>query len=158
MYPFKIYPSDLLSLPWNFTKKMEESNEVQVTINRPTKIIHFSDGVDEEIEQEKATEVNCTVSNNVDDVNPQSGWMPWLSHYAWKSSSKMLNAVDYAGEGLANFFGITTPKYQIEIDEYERVQEEKKQLEEESAGWVPKNAGNDIPLVLTEPTNNPSKV
>lgn len=52
---------------------------------------------------------------------------------------------------MASFFGITTPKYQIEIDEHERVTEEKRKMEEEAVGWVPKNAGGDIPLVLNEP-------
>lgn len=69
----------------------------------------------------------------------------------------MLNAVDYAGESLAGFFGITTPKYQIEIDEYERMKEEKRKLEEDSSGWVPKNAGGDIPLVLNEPVKDLDK-
>lgn len=78
-------------------------------------------------------------------------WAPWFSHYAWKSGTKVLGAVDYAGESLASFFGITTPKYQIEIDEHERVTEEKRKMEEEAVGWVPKNAGGDIPLVLNEP-------
>lgn len=87
-------------------------------------------------------------------------WGPWFSHYAWKSGSKVLNAVDYAGESLASLFGITTPKYQIEIDEYERIKEEKKKMDEESVGWI-KNQGGDIPLVLNEPgkvLNNPANV
>nr|XP_034832689.1 protein FAM177A1-like isoform X2 [Maniola hyperantus] len=110
-------------------------SEVQVTINRPKQVIHFSDGVEEEIEEEKKN----------------LSWGPWLSHYALKSGSSVLYAVDYAGESLASFFGITTPKYQIEIDEYERLQEEKQKLEEESVGWVPRNVGGDIPLVMSEP-------
>ncbi|XP_045773776.1 protein FAM177A1-like isoform X2 [Maniola jurtina] len=110
-------------------------SEVQVTINRPKRIIHFSDGVEEEIEEEKKN----------------LSWGPWLSHYALKSGSSVLYAVDYAGESLATFFGITTPKYQIEIDEYERIQEEKRKLEEESAGWVPRNVEGEIPLVMSEP-------
>lgn len=69
----------------------------------------------------------------------------------------MLNAVDYAGESLASFFGITTPKYQIEIDEYERIQEIQKKIEEDSAGWVPKNGGGNIPLVMNEPVKDLSK-
>lgn len=84
-------------------------------------------------------------------------WGPWLFHYASKSGNKMLNAVDYVGEGLASFFGITTPKYQIEIDEYERLHEEKKKLEEDSVGWVPKNGGGDVPLVLNEPGKDVNK-
>lgn len=31
-------------------------------------------------------------------------------------------------------------------------------MEEESAGWVPKNGGGDVPLVLDEPTKDLSKV
>lgn len=87
-------------------------------------------------------------------------WGPWFGYYAWKSSNKVLNAVDYAGESLANFFGITTPKYQIEIDEHERQLEEKRKMDEEATGWVPKDAGGDIPLVLNEPlkVDSPSKV
>lgn len=81
-------------------------------------------------------------------------WGPWISYYAWKSSTKALNAVDTAGETLASFFGITTPKYQIEINEYKRLQEEKKKIEEESAGWVPKSSGGNVPLVLNEPVKD----
>lgn len=36
----------------------------------------------------------------------------------------MLSACDYVGESLANFLGITAPKYQYEIDEYNRAMEE----------------------------------
>ncbi|XP_050344376.1 protein FAM177B isoform X2 [Nymphalis io] len=110
-------------------------SQVNLTMNRSIRILHFSDGVEEEIEEEKKSLT----------------WGPWLSYQATKSGSKVLNAVDYAGESLANFFGITTPKYQIEINEYERLQEEKKKIEDESAGWVPKNGGGNIPLVLNEP-------
>nr|XP_026494647.1 protein FAM177B isoform X2 [Vanessa tameamea] len=117
----------------NEVNKMDSA--VHVNINRSIRMLHFSDGVEEEIEEEKKSLT----------------WGPWFSHYASRSGSKVLNAVDYAGESLANFFGITTPKYQIEINEYERLQEEKKRIEDESAGWVPKNGGGDIPLVLNEP-------
>ncbi|XP_023946406.1 protein FAM177A1 isoform X2 [Bicyclus anynana] len=115
---------------------VKQDSEVQLTINKPKRVIHFSDGVEEDIEEEKKS----------------LSWGPWFSYYTWKSGVTALNAVDYAGESLASFFGITTPKYQIEIDEYERLQEEKRQMDEESAGWVPKNVGGDIPLVMSEPS------
>ncbi|KAJ8719503.1 hypothetical protein PYW08_011678 [Mythimna loreyi] len=130
---------------------MENNNETQVTINKPVRVLHFSDGVEEEIEEVDAVEL-ASEPQETNNVDPKTlPWGPWFSHYAWKSGNKMLNAVDYAGESLAGFFGITTPKYQMEIDEYERVKEEKRKLEEDAAGWVPKNAGGDIPLVLNEP-------
>ncbi|XP_050344375.1 protein FAM177B isoform X1 [Nymphalis io] len=126
-------------------------SQVNLTMNRSIRILHFSDGVEEEIEEEKVNELQ-SVNKTDANVDPKSlTWGPWLSYQATKSGSKVLNAVDYAGESLANFFGITTPKYQIEINEYERLQEEKKKIEDESAGWVPKNGGGNIPLVLNEP-------
>ncbi|CAK1582917.1 unnamed protein product [Parnassius mnemosyne] len=128
------------------------NTQVNVTINRPIRILHFSDGVEEEIQEANVNEL-ASVPKIEDNIDPTTlSWGPWFSHYAMKSGKKVLNAVDYAGESLANFFGITTPKYQIEIDEYERIKEEKKKMEEESIGWVPKNGGGNIPLVLNEPT------
>lgn len=138
---------------------MEEKSKTQfeVRINKPARVLHFSDGVEEEIEENKVVELRSELKTE-DNVDPKTlSWGPWFSYYAWKSGAKALNAVDSAGEALAGFFGITTPKYQIEIDEYERIQEEKKKIEEESAGWVPKDAGGDIPLVLNEPSKDMNK-
>lgn len=62
-------------------------------------------------------------------------WIPWFSHV----SSKALAACDYVGETLADFLGITAPKYQYEIEEAKRMQEdekaEKKAVDLEMAGW-----------------------
>ncbi|XP_026330826.1 protein FAM177A1-like [Hyposmocoma kahamanoa] len=132
--------------------------QTSVTINTPSKVIHCSDGVIEDIHEENVVEVASAPQNQVSEVDPKTlAWGPWFSHYACKSGSKVLNAVDYAGESLASFFGITTPKYQIEIDEYERIQEIQRKIEEDSAGWVPKNGGGDIPLVMNEPVKDLSK-
>lgn len=38
--------------------------------------------------------------------------------------SSALNTVDYLGESLANFFGITTPKYQFEINYHKNIMQE----------------------------------
>ncbi|VVD05028.1 protein FAM177A1-like [Leptidea sinapis] len=130
---------------------MGSNDQVALTINTPQRFIHYSDGVDEEMPEEQVEITNCT-PNDAECIDPKSlSWVPWVSYYIWKSGTKALNVVDYAGENLAHFFGITTPKYQIEINEYERLQEEKKKIEEETAGWIPKNSGGDIPLVLNEP-------
>lgn len=128
----------------------DNQKQVKVTINNTGRILHFSDGVDEEIEETMVDALNAAPDEDTTDPKTLN-WGPWFSYYAWKSGTKVLNAVDYAGEGLANFFGITTPKYQIEISEYERIQAEKKRIEEESVGWVPKSEGGNIPLVLNEP-------
>jgi len=47
--------------------------------------------------------------------------MPWFAYQAWNMGSKSLEVCDYLGEKLAAFFGITTPKYQYVIDEYNRM-------------------------------------
>ncbi|CAH2041556.1 unnamed protein product, partial [Iphiclides podalirius] len=122
--------------------------QVNINISRPIKVIHFSDGIEEEIEEVTANNLDCAPKSEHNVDTATLSWGPWISHYAKKSGTKVLNAVDYAGESLAHFFGITTPKYQIEIDEYERMEEEKKKIEDESAGWVAKNSDGNIPLVL----------
>lgn len=38
--------------------------------------------------------------------------------------SSTLNSIDYVGESLANFFGITTPKYQFEINYHNNIMQE----------------------------------
>lgn len=48
-------------------------------------------------------------------------------------------ACDYVGESLADFFGITSPKYNYEIEHAKRIQEQRaKEREEEKnvGGWM----------------------
>lgn len=47
------------------------NTQVQVTINRPITILHFSDGVEEEIEEEKVNDVQ-NVQKTHENVNPVS--------------------------------------------------------------------------------------
>ncbi|XP_059062721.1 protein FAM177A1-like [Achroia grisella] len=139
------------------SEEINTNTHVEVTINKPSKVIYFSDGVEEVIDEVTVSDLNST-SSEEEAVDPkQLDWGPWFSHYAWKSGTKVLKAVDYAGESLADFFGITSPKYQIEVNEYERIKEEKRKLDEQSAGWVPKNAGGDVPLVMQEPVRDVHK-
>lgn len=62
-----------------------------------------------------------------------------VNNVVWLGS-KTLEVCDYIGEGLANFFGITSPKYEYEIEEYKkRVEEEvrsKEKLSQEFSGWT----------------------
>lgn len=65
-------------------------------------------------------------------------WGPWMIHKATKTGNTVLAGCDYVGETLAEFLGITTPKYSYEIEEFKKMQEEKAKmdLEEESSGWA----------------------
>ncbi|CAG9583108.1 unnamed protein product [Danaus chrysippus] len=131
------------------SNKERNNSQVEVNLSRPIKVIHFSDGIEEIMEENQVTELDSAPKDN-EVIDPKTlSWGPWISYQTRKSGSKVLGALDYAGESLANFLGITTPKYIIEIEEYERMQMEKKKIEDESAGWVPKSV--DIPLVLNEP-------
>lgn len=51
---------------------MEDNADTQVTINKPGRVLHFSDGVDEEIVEEVATELASEPQEtNVDPVSKQ---------------------------------------------------------------------------------------
>lgn len=51
-------------------------------------------------------------------------WGPWILYKTTTAGSKTLAVCDYFGEKLANFFGITSPKYEYEIDFYETMKQE----------------------------------
>lgn len=74
-------------------------------------------------------------------------WGPYFKYKTIKAGHKILNGVDAAGGALANFFGITTPKYSSEIYFHEKdVEEEKRRREKnhlESANWLP-NESNEV--------------
>lgn len=55
---------------------MENSSEVQVTIKKPGRVLHFSDGVEEEIEQEEAAELASEPQEtNVDPVSNHNAYI-----------------------------------------------------------------------------------
>lgn len=66
-------------------------------------------------------------------------WGPWLFHTVAYSGHRFLAACDYVGEKLADFLGITSPKYHYEIEHAKRIQEQRiKEQEEEKdvGGWM----------------------
>lgn len=81
--------------------------------------------------------------------------MPWAWYQTVWVSSRLLNGCDYVGEALADFLGITSPKYQFEIDEYKRMQamqkEESRRQDLEMGGWNERHKNNVI--VNTNDTN-----
>lgn len=119
------------------TKSDADSHGYDYERKHSRKIIHFCDGALEE----------CDPSEDEPDtksdlkVDPKTlPWGPWLLYQTTTAGTKTLQVMDYLGETFANFFGITTPKYQYEIDEYEIMQaeeeEEKKTQDLEMGGWT----------------------
>jgi len=60
-------------------------------------------------------------------------WPSYLMHYTCLTGSTTLKVADGMGEWLADFFGITGPKYWYIIREYERQKEEEAREKEEDA-------------------------
>lgn len=79
----------------------------------PRKVLHFSDGVLEECssDEETPTALSAPV------VDPRTlPWSSFLLHWALQLGTQALAVCDYLGEHLANWFGITAPKYRYEIE------------------------------------------
>ncbi|ELU16309.1 hypothetical protein CAPTEDRAFT_221099 [Capitella teleta] len=95
----------------------------------PRRILHFSDGILEEYSTEEEES-----EDEMDAINPSTlSWFPWLRHQFGSLAYSTFSAADVCGEKLAWFFGITSPKYQYAIDEYNRMrkeEEEEKQRDE----------------------------
>lgn len=117
----------------------------------PRRVLHFSDGVieeystDEDDFQESKDEVDAvkrSVNNELLAApDPKSMyWSSWFWYHFITAGSTTLSVCDFLGEKLAAFFGITTPKYEYEIDFYKSMkaeeEERKKQQDLEMGGWV----------------------
>ncbi|KAI0220413.1 hypothetical protein LSAT2_028088 [Lamellibrachia satsuma] len=117
--------------PTGFINVSLEDNTLKSTKTKkkvPRRIIHFSDGIVEEYSTDEEDEID-----NTPKVDPKTlTWLPWFWYYTINMSFGALSAVDFCGEKLAWLFGITSPKYQYAIDEYNRLEaEEKEEMERE---------------------------
>ncbi|CAG0883504.1 unnamed protein product [Darwinula stevensoni] len=104
---------------------------------KPKRVLHFRDGTMEEFsssDEEKEEGQSQASQKQLADLKKLS-WMPWAWEVTLLAGYKALAVCDYLGETFASFLGITMPKYQFEIDEYNRLQEEAKEHELTNAGW-----------------------
>ncbi|RWS16551.1 hypothetical protein B4U79_15146 [Dinothrombium tinctorium] len=132
---------------------------------RPKRVIHFSNGVIEEYsdnESETPDYVDTCSKSTADLVAEAGALVPFdNSNYYWfnqlsKLTSSLgrntLQVCDYLGEKLASMLGITTPKYEYEIEEYKRMCREERAYKEKQkelyAGWTQSNESED-PLTQT---------
>ncbi|KAF5302833.1 hypothetical protein FQA39_LY02013 [Lamprigera yunnana] len=135
--------------------QLNNLDSVNVKVRTPKRIIHFSDGVVEEYSDDDVQSITSIgQTHNADVVDArQLTWTSWFMYKAWSAGRVALAACDYMGEGLAHFFGITTPKYWAEIEEYNRNEAEKKEREQQAEGWSePTNPIDEVQ------TNQPSIV
>lgn len=115
---------------------LNELETATVKVRTPKRVLHFSDGILEEYSDDEhdSTPPNEQSHTEVIDTSTLS-WTSWILYKAWSMGTLALSACDYAGEGLANFFGITSPKYWAEIEEYKRAKAEENERGRQAEGW-----------------------
>lgn len=63
-----------------------------------------------------------------------------MLHKAYTTGSAVVSGCDYVGESLASFLGITSPKYNYEIEQFKKMQDQaasrKAKEDIESANWT----------------------
>lgn len=101
-----------------------------VTIIKPSRVVQCTDGPVEIFEKKHAQSAVVIKTPWTANVIP---------HALIVVGTRALAICDYLGEKLAFLFGITSPKYQYEIEEYYRQKKEdedcKKKQKDEYAGW-----------------------
>ncbi|CAG7815012.1 unnamed protein product [Allacma fusca] len=146
------------------------ANAIKPRKKEPKRVLHFSDGTMEEYDSDTSEDEPAT--DGVEEpfrkakeraleaeppIDPKTlSWPAWMKHYTVAGGSKTLDVMDRMGENIAYFLGITTPKYQYEIDEFHRAREEqiaaKKREDMEGQSWVqkPNQASSSTTEVITE--------
>ncbi|RZB70339.1 protein FAM177A1, partial [Asbolus verrucosus] len=128
-----------------------------IKVRTPKRILHFSDGILEEYSTDEELDNPPKEEQAVVDPNTLT-WGPWFWYKAWRAGAGTLAVVDSIGEFLAAFFGITTPKYYFELEEYRRKEAELQAENEQKKGWSerPNSEGlklNDITTTQPKPVD-----
>ncbi|XP_076273995.1 protein FAM177B [Rhynchophorus ferrugineus] len=112
-------------------------SQASYKMKTPKRVIQCSDGILEEYSTDEEEEDN----KNTETVDPATlQWGPWFYYKVTKAACTALSAMEYMGENLAWFFGITSPKYYFELEEYKRRQESDKLQADKEQGWCDTNA------------------
>ncbi|XP_023725778.1 protein FAM177A1 isoform X2 [Cryptotermes secundus] len=146
-------------LPLKATNETEDKT-CKITVRQekvPRRILHFSDGTLEEYSSdEDEPDIPALVTA---EVQPSMlPWGPWIWYHTVNVGRKSLQVCDYMGEHLASILGITTPKYQYEIDEYNSImaeeEERQKKKELEMGGWTGTPAESEDPIQVPPAQEN----
>ncbi|XP_055389155.1 protein FAM177A1 [Condylostylus longicornis] len=134
--------------------------EVSLQIKKPKKILHFCDGTLEEFSDDEddidgsvaGTEENGSQNEQASIDEKNLPWIPWLKVKSWKTGTSALAGIDYVGSILADFLGITTPKFALEYEAFKQNQNEKAEIEKEkleNASWQ-ENQNNSNEIISTD--------
>ncbi|KAK2727053.1 protein FAM177B-like [Artemia franciscana] len=140
-----------------------QEENVNTEYSKRKKILHFSDGtleVDEDEIDMDSVIVEEAVNSFQENINIHAlPWSDWILHMVSQAGSKTLAACDYAGGALADFFGITSPKYYLEMEaakemmkEEEDMTSELRSVNAEMASWQA-NPMTDPNTVISHQSN-----
>ncbi|KAG8191067.1 hypothetical protein JTE90_008381 [Oedothorax gibbosus] len=129
--------------------------EIDLTVNKakkaPKRLVYFSDGILEEYSSEDEVDHETVTEKLL--VDPKTlPWIPYFGHMFWYMGSRALAVCDYLGENLAWFLGITSPKFQYELDQFEKMAKEEEELQKhikaENAGWCNTDSNEKQPETI----------
>lgn len=78
--------------------------------------------------------------------------------YVLVGGNKVLAACDYVGEKVAAVLGITTPKYNYEIEQFKKIKKEREKAAEEEmsmGGWMQETLSAQHKITEKENNNYP---
>ncbi|GFT90398.1 protein FAM177A1 [Nephila pilipes] len=128
----------------------------------PKRLVYFSDGILEEYSTDE-DEFDNANQDTQPLIDPKTlPWIPYFGYWFWYMGSQTLAVCDYLGEHLAWFLGITTPKFQYEIEQFEKMAKEEEELQKciksENAGWnTTENTDNPSNTIALQPQSNSTK-
>ncbi|XP_013106504.1 protein FAM177A1 [Stomoxys calcitrans] len=138
--------------------KIEECDNVTaLELQKSKRILHFSDGILEEFSDSDEETVDATDM----EIDVKS-WplVPRIKYQVYQAGCKFLNGIDYVGGGLANFLGITTPKFVSESD-IKAVYEGNRKIDEDNenvTAWNQNNNNTPNMVVTRCPQSSMSQV
>nr|CAI5849569.1 unnamed protein product [Callosobruchus analis] len=137
-------------------KTMPEEKQARLRDKGPKRTLHFSDGDLEEYSTEEEDAADGG-QNQTSLVDPRTlKWGPWISYLMWSFGSSTLSVVDTVGEFFAKAFGITTPRYYFELEEYKKREEEQAAKDSEAQGWSQPAAGSAPSSTITNLNDIPA--
>ncbi|KAH8259965.1 hypothetical protein KR038_001930 [Drosophila bunnanda] len=137
----------------------ETDNVTALELQSGRRMLHFSDGVMEELSsgsEDEAEAADVTDQNYAVQLDEREMALgPRLRYKASRMGNRFLAGIDYVGGGLASLLGITSSKYASELENNQRRAKEE-QDQEDLDNWRPRppntnnnNNNRNETLVLT---------
>ncbi|KAH8287721.1 hypothetical protein KR054_012011 [Drosophila jambulina] len=121
----------------------ETDNVTALELHSGRRMLHFSDGVMEELSsgsEDEAETADVTDQSYAVQLNEREMALgPRLRYKASRMGNRFLAGIDYVGGGLASLLGITSSKYASELENSQRRAKEEEDLD----NWQPRSANNN---------------